>query len=345
MAFHASLNSTAPAEFFSYRPAALPLLPGREWSRVYVFDYTSPSAIPDVVRSSPDRVPGYEAAAAPPGWLHAAAERTYPYPSLLATWAIEGSYDKDLENFYPAHLALVTRFFRLAEGKAAQTRLLQLGAVERVLSLHPQGFAGLPLLARLPSLFRGPVYVFAVPDAVPRTYVATRARLAEGMAALDTILADDFRLQDDVAISRGPVITPPVAPAPPDVAPAPRGWSRVVSFRPDRIRLEADAPAGGYVVLVDTFDAGWKAAVDGHPAEILRANVAFRAIAVTAGRHTVDLWYRPRPVTWGLALTALTLAALGVGRLAAVRRARRPATVESPAAESYDLRPAGPDSP
>jgi uncharacterized membrane protein YfhO len=141
------------------------------------------------------------------------------------------------------------------------------------------------------------------------------------------------------------VITPPVAPAPPDVAPAPRGWSRVVSFRPDRIRLEADAPAGGYVVLVDTFDPGWKATVDGHPAEILRANVAFRAIAVTAGRHTIDLAYRPRSVAWGLALTGLTLAALAAGRIAAVRRARRAAAVESPAAESYDLRPAGPDSP
>jgi hypothetical protein len=325
MGFHAALNDTAPREVYSYRPLALRLLPGRQWARVYAYDYSGASRVPEVNWVGPHQLAAFDTGPAP-RWLMVAALRTYPYPTLFGTWGLEGSYDTDLQNFYPAHLALVTRFMRLAEGKAAQTRLLQLGAVERVLSLHVRGFEGLPLVARLPSLFRGPVYVFAVPDPVPRTYVATRARPAEGMAALDAILADDFRAQDDVVLSRAPVITPPVAPpaatAPP--APSPRGWSRIVSFRPDRIRLEADAPAGGYVVLVDTFDPGWKATVDGHAAEVLRANVAFRAIAVTAGRHTVDLVYRPRSVTWGLALTALTLAALAAGRVATARRARVP---------------------
>jgi hypothetical protein len=343
MGFHAALNDTAPREVYSYRPLALPLLPGHQWSRVYAYDYSGASRIPEVNRVGPHQLAASDTGPAP-RWLVVAALRTYPFPTLLGTWGLEGSYDTDLQNFYPAHLALVTRFMRLAEGKAAQTRLLQLGAVERVLSLHAQGFEGLPLVARLPSLFRGPVYVFAVPDPVPRTYIATRARPAEGMAALDAILADDFRAQDDVVLSRAPVITPPVAPpaasAPP--APVPRGWSRILSWRPDRIRLEAEAPVGGYVVLVDTFDPGWRATVDGHPAEILRANVAFRAIAVTAGRHSIDFAYRPRSVTWGLAVTALTLAALAAGRVAAARRARRRSTRSLPTLEASATTAAAP---
>jgi len=85
--------------------------------------------------------------------------------------------------------------------------------------------------------------------------------------------------------------------------------------------------------------------VDGRPAEILRANLAFRALEVTPGPHTVDLVYRPPAVLWGLSCSALTLAALGAARLASARRTRRGAGVEYAAAERYDLRPPAPDSP
>jgi hypothetical protein len=264
----------------------------------------------------------------------AAALRTYPYPSLYSLWRLEGSYDTDLQGLYPQHVALLTRFLAAAEGRAAQTRLFQLGAVDRVLALHARGFEGLRPIAEFASLFRGSVHVFAVDGSVPRTYVATRAREAEGMAALDAILSPDFRLQDDVVLSRGPVITPPRVAAPPSAASTPRGWSRIVSWQPDAVRLEAEAPAGGgWLVLVDTFDRGWRAAVDGRPAEVVRANVAFRAVPLTAGRHVVEFVYRPPSVAWGLGISAVTLVGLAA---AWVRERRPPVQIESPAGERYD---------
>jgi len=73
-------------------------------------------------------------------------------------------------------------------------------------------------------------------------------------------------------------------------------------------------------VLVDAHDPGWRATIDGAPAAVQRANVAFRAVAVPAGRHTIEYLYRPRSITVGLAVSGIALlAALGA---AAVERRR-----------------------
>ena len=62
---------------------------------------------------------------------------------------------------------------------------------------------------------------------------------------------------------------------------------RIVSYRNTEVILEADSPDGGWVVLNDLWHPWWFAEVDGKPAEILRANVLFRAVAVPPGRHMV----------------------------------------------------------
>ena len=318
VAMHAGLNVTAPREVYSVQPASLSLLAGRPFSRVYTEDYQSPSRIPEVARARPRDIAAFDAGTPPP-WVVAVAYRMYPYPTLLGSWGVEGSYDTDLQNFFPAHLALMSRLLHSVEGTPAHLRLLQLGAVDRVLSLHGQGYEGLPLRERLPSPFRGAIHVFDVPASVPRTYVVARARRAEGTAAVAALLADDFQMHDEVVLSMEPLDAPPrtIASEPSEAAPAGgAGSSRIVSWRPDFVRIEAEAAADGYLVLVDTYDPQWRATVDGRAAPILRANVAFRAVALTRGHHTVDFRYRPWPVAWGLAISALTLA----GLLAALTR-------------------------
>jgi uncharacterized membrane protein YfhO len=77
-------------------------------------------------------------------------------------------------------------------------------------------------------------------------------------------------------------------------------------------------------VLVDSYDPGWRADVDGRPAAVERANVAFRGVAVPAGRHRVTLRYRPPAVGMGLVGSLLGLVAAGV-------LARRPGIRPDPA--------------
>ncbi len=75
----------------------------------------------------------------------------------------------------------------------------------------------------------------------------------------------------------------------------------------NRVTLTVDAPSSGFVVLTDTYYPGWQAVVDGQMAHIWPANLAFRAVAVEAGRHEIVFSYYPLSFTIGLAVSAATL--------------------------------------
>jgi uncharacterized membrane protein YfhO len=53
--------------------------------------------------------------------------------------------------------------------------------------------------------------------------------------------------------------------------------------------------------------------VDGQPARLLRANVAFQAVQMPAGKHRIHLAYRDRVFEIGAALSLVTLLACGFG--------------------------------
>jgi hypothetical protein len=53
------------------------------------------------------------------------------------------------------------------------------------------------------------------------------------------------------------------------------------------------------LVLNDVWHPWWGVCVDGVPADMLKANVLFRAVAVPAGRHTVRFAFHPFAATFG----------------------------------------------
>lgn len=77
---------------------------------------------------------------------------------------------------------------------------------------------------------------------------------------------------------------------------------------PDRIELDVVAKQSGVLVLADADYPGWEAEIDGRETPILRANLAFRAVAVPAGAHRVVMRFRPSPARHGLIGMGLALA-------------------------------------
>jgi len=92
--------------------------------------------------------------------------------------------------------------------------------------------------------------------------------------------------------------------------------------RPERVAVISERASPGWVVVRESAGPGWQASVDGHRVPLAIADGMFLAVAVAAGRHEVELRYRPREWVAGLWLAgggaALLLGLLWQGR-------RRPA--------------------
>ncbi len=310
---HAGMNPTAPASLLLVPPPLVSHVDRSEGRRLYVYDY---HGLPEASRSHLGRAAPYAHLSAPAGWDERAfvmvALRLYLVPPAAGFYGLEGSYDLDLRGLYPRELRDLTLFLRQVEGQPAHAKLLRMGAVGTVASLHDGGF-GVPV-ATLASLFPEPIRVWRVPEALPRSWVAGCARLADRGPAFEALLDPGFDPAGEVILA-GPVSGGSTC--------GPAGTSRYLSPQPDRVRLEVEAEREGYVVVADAFDPGWQASVDGVAAPLLRANVAFRAVPVPAGRHVVEMVYRPRAVARGLALTLLTIALAAVAAATAALRSRR----------------------
>jgi hypothetical protein len=240
------------------------------------------------------------------------ALRLYLPPPSAGLFGLEGSYDLDLRGLYPRGLNDLTFLLRRVEGSPAHAKLLRMGAVGTVASLHTGGLEDLRPAGTLASLFPEPIRVWHVPGALPRSWVVGCSRTADRGEALQALADPAFDPAHEVIL---PANTP-------GSACGPAGESRIVLLRPDRVLLDVEATAPGFVVLADAWDPGWQVTVDGRRASLLRADVAFRAVGVPAGRHAVEMRYRPRPVLEGLALSAASLLAVAATALRA-RSTRR----------------------
>ena len=113
----------------------------------------------------------------------------------------------------------------------------------------------------------------------------------------DELLAA-FRLIPDV---RGLAFIPwpPFTPAP----------ARIVTARERANDAELDVESTGRALLVITVtrDTHWQTTIDGAPAELLPANVAYQALVVPAGRHHIELHYRNPLITAGTIVSGLAL--------------------------------------
>ncbi len=78
------------------------------------------------------------------------------------------------------------------------------------------------------------------------------------------------------------------------------GVVETVGESPTHLALRVNAPGPRVLVVADAWYPGWRVTVNGEPAEILRANYAFRGVLLPMGEHRVDFDYRP--AGWDVAM-------------------------------------------
>ncbi len=84
------------------------------------------------------------------------------------------------------------------------------------------------------------------------------------------------------------------------------GTAKVVREEPEEVVIETESSGPAYLVLSDTFDPGWSATLDGKVTTIHPAYIAFRAVYVPAGRHSIIFRYRPAGFDLGLTITGIS---------------------------------------
>jgi hypothetical protein len=147
------------------------------------------------------------------------------------------------------------------------------------------------------------VNVYQNTRALPRAMVIPGAQVLPREAMLERLRAPDFNAAETVLFEDGPARTPTST-----------QFSRQVlsvSYpTPNQVIIEAETGEAAYLFLGDVMYPGWKARVDGQPAQVRRADYLFRAVDLPAGRHRVEFYFEPR--TWTLGWVTSLVFLLGV---------------------------------
>lgn len=83
-------------------------------------------------------------------------------------------------------------------------------------------------------------------------------------------------------------------------------------FSANEIKADIQASGPALIVLSQSYYHWWHVLVDGRPAPLLRANLAFQAVQVPAGNHRVEWIYRDPWLGIGAVISTLSLAICGV---------------------------------
>lgn len=275
--------------------------------------------------------------AADPGWLHSPSPLAgvvgqgpgsprvhhHPRPEGLSIWAKTDEliwgyrFDRFTYSLATGHsegvptiLDAATDRMDLSPSAALGQALAELSLDDRLkvlascragflLSYQPIDHPALEPGPVLNGLSLPPLRVYRLFSIVPRVRFVSRARRMAFPGDLARSLAEPgYDPTREVLLEE-------VSSRPPAKAASGEGRVTIVEEAPERIEFSVEAPASGYLVLVDAHAPGWSATVDGAPAEIQRADGLFRAVRVPAGRHDVVMSYRPRSVTLGLSLSIL----------------------------------------
>ena len=162
------------------------------------------------------------------------------------------------------------------------------------------------------ALVKGPVrnasgdvvYLYKVTGDNPYSWVTPIAVKAPDEQVLATVLNPRFDVKRAALFDTSAKVR---ASAGVQALPAPIAVAtRVSHYEPGKVRIDLSAPApdGASLVVSENYYPGWKATVDGKPAQIGRADYTFIGVELPAGARTIELdftspsYERGKVITW-----------------------------------------------
>ncbi len=165
---------------------------------------------------------------------------------------------------------------------------------------------------RLELVHSGDVKIYRNLDYLPRAFLVHKFDVAKTLEETMAVLRED--IQRTVVLREPPDIGESSLLAMKTASLAVNSPDRlqITSHEPERMRMEVELAAPGFLVLSDAYYPGWRAWIDGVRTEILPADWLFRAIYVPAGRHAVEFRYEPASLAFGWLVTRVSLVVLVV---------------------------------
>ncbi|MEO6458622.1 MAG: YfhO family protein [Chloroflexia bacterium] len=154
--------------------------------------------------------------------------------------------------------------------------------------------------------------IYAMPYAyfAPKIYVSPdEAAVRERMRAFTMDSRDEVQVEAEAPeMSPGafPGNVRPLGSSPP--APGEPGENvHIVRRLPREIEIKISAGLTRLVVINEAWEKGWRAAIDGSPTHIYKANYVVQGVVVPTGKHTITLIYDPPAFRWGIGISLTAL--------------------------------------
>lgn len=101
----------------------------------------------------------------------------------------------------------------------------------------------------------------------------------------------------------------------PPVSNDPAQQAVVTEYRPHSIKITTKNAAAGFLVLSEIYSRDWEARIDGQKTPIYRANYLLRGLAVPAGEHQIEFYFRGPSFRNGAMYSALGTLLIALGTL------------------------------
>jgi hypothetical protein len=265
--------------------------------------WTSPPAAVGIVKADPKaaRVMGIaKYSAGEPGYASKPTDFFAPRDAI--GWSLPLAYGLESNigetPFRPERLIRLTN---LAGGEAWR---FSIEGVSHIVSGQPMNIGLKPVNA-------GTALVYRLPDPEPRFHWARSAQIISGSTA-ETGKAAEEEIQrrgaantTDVVVIESPSNLPaaPASPPYPDAI-LTNGITPVMTDG-DKMQFRLNPAEDAWLRLGVSFDPGWHATIDGKPATIYPAQLAYMALPVPKGEHLLEMHYLPANFRVGLAVTVL----------------------------------------